>query len=232
MEDQAQTTGWDPPAPPKSVRDRLAGVRGRFGTRSGSPTPKTDAVPDADVHLVTDPGAHVDLGDLPGDVAERIRFENAAPRMARSKRLPPEARDALAAIWDDLIADVYDEQRFSTDPVYARHIGQLNILTYLIEHGDSNVGNFLISRAEQGQRVFSIDNGVAFAFNIVRILLIVGIIAWLGTAWVFPAHAVIGRVFFFTAIILLFWWLMTRPTIHLVRARVEERSTAGEVRGG
>ncbi len=64
-----------------------------------------------------------------------------------------------------VIADVYDEQRFNTDPVYARHVGQLNILTYLIEHGDSNVGNFLISRAEQGQRVFSIDNGVAFAFN-------------------------------------------------------------------
>jgi hypothetical protein len=64
-----------------------------------------------------------------------------------------------------VIADVYDEQHFRSDPVYARHIGQLNILTYLIEHGDSNVGNFLISRAEQGQRVFSIDNGVAFAFN-------------------------------------------------------------------
>jgi len=28
-----------------------------------------------------------------------------------------------------------------------------------------NVGNFLISRAEEGPRVFSIDNGVAFAFN-------------------------------------------------------------------
>jgi hypothetical protein len=64
-----------------------------------------------------------------------------------------------------VIEDVYDPQRFATDPVYARHIGQLNVLTALIEHGDSNVGNFLISRAEQGARVFSIDNGVAFAFN-------------------------------------------------------------------
>jgi len=64
-----------------------------------------------------------------------------------------------------VIADVYDEQRFAADPVYARHIGQLNVLTWLIEHGDSNVGNFLISRAEEGARVFSIDNGVAFAFN-------------------------------------------------------------------
>ena len=64
-----------------------------------------------------------------------------------------------------VIADVYDAERFATDALYARHIGQMNILTALIEHGDSNVGNFLISRAEAGQRVFSIDNGVAFAFN-------------------------------------------------------------------
>jgi len=64
-----------------------------------------------------------------------------------------------------VIADVYDPARFAADAAYARHIGQLNVLSWLIEHGDSNVGNFLISRAEEGARVFSIDNGVAFAFN-------------------------------------------------------------------
>lgn len=64
-----------------------------------------------------------------------------------------------------VIEDVYDPSRFAADPVYARHIGQLNILTFLIEHGDSNAGNFLISRAPQGARVFSIDHGVAFAHN-------------------------------------------------------------------
>ena len=64
-----------------------------------------------------------------------------------------------------VIADVYDPERFAADSQYARHIGQLNVLTFLIEHGDSNVGNFLISRAETGPRVFSIDNGVAFEFN-------------------------------------------------------------------
>jgi len=62
-----------------------------------------------------------------------------------------------------VIADVLDPALFESDAVYARHIGQLNIFTFLIEHGDSNVGNFLISKASQGARVFSIDNGVAFA---------------------------------------------------------------------
>jgi hypothetical protein len=59
--------------------------------------------------------------------------------------------------------DILDKSRFDTDAVYARHIGQLNVFTYLIEHRDSNQGNFLISKAEQGPRVFSIDHGVAFA---------------------------------------------------------------------
>lgn len=62
-----------------------------------------------------------------------------------------------------VIADVYSPARFDADAAYARHIGQLNILTYLIEHGDSNAGNFLIGKEAQGARVYSIDHGVAFA---------------------------------------------------------------------
>jgi hypothetical protein len=62
-----------------------------------------------------------------------------------------------------VVADVLDPALFESDAVYARHIGQLNVFTFLIEHGDSNVGNFLVSRATEGARVFSIDNGVAFA---------------------------------------------------------------------
>jgi len=62
-----------------------------------------------------------------------------------------------------VVADVYDPARFAADPVYARHIGQLNVLTHLIRHRDSNLGNFLIGKAERGARVFSIDHGVAFA---------------------------------------------------------------------
>lgn len=80
----------------------------------------------------------------------------------------PPASQVLAVVqyWlSDIkvIADVYDPGRFAADPVYARHIGQLNVLTHLVQHRDSNVGNFLIGRAESGARVFSIDHGVAFA---------------------------------------------------------------------
>ena len=64
-----------------------------------------------------------------------------------------------------LAADLYDPARFAADPGYARHLGQMNVLTWLVEHGDSNLGNFLISKAEQAPRVFSVDHGVAFANN-------------------------------------------------------------------
>jgi hypothetical protein len=61
-----------------------------------------------------------------------------------------------------VIEDVYDPPHFETDPVYAKHIGELNVFTYLIGHRDSNAGNFLISKEAQGARVYSVDNGVAF----------------------------------------------------------------------
>jgi hypothetical protein len=80
----------------------------------------------------------------------------------------PGADEAVAVVqyWlhdIEVIADVLDPATFETDAVYARHIGQLNILTYLIRHRDSNAGNFLIGKQSPGARVFSIDHGVAFA---------------------------------------------------------------------
>ncbi len=80
----------------------------------------------------------------------------------------PGAEEVLAVVqyWlSDIqsIPDVFDAARFESDPLYARHIGQLNVFTYLIRHRDSNQGNFLLGKAESGARVFSIDHGVAFA---------------------------------------------------------------------
>ena len=58
--------------------------------------------------------------------------------------------------------DVWDEDRFGTDPAYARNWANLNLFTYLIRHSDSNEGNLLISSMGSNPRVFSVDNGVAF----------------------------------------------------------------------
>jgi exosortase family protein XrtG len=70
--------------------------------------------------------------------------------------------------------------------------------------------------------------GTAFTYvlNLTRILLIVAIINLFGTAWVFPAHAVFGRMFFFFGTILLYWRLVTRPTVKHVGLALE--ATADE----
>jgi hypothetical protein len=59
--------------------------------------------------------------------------------------------------------DVWNEDRFNADTTYARYWGNLNILTYLIRHNDSNEGNFLRSVVAENPRIFSVDNGVAFS---------------------------------------------------------------------
>ena len=80
----------------------------------------------------------------------------------------PDADDVLCVVqyWlQDVKAlpDILIPAQFESDALYARHIGQLNVFTYLINHRDSNLGNFMISAVPEGARVFSIDHGVAFA---------------------------------------------------------------------
>ena len=58
--------------------------------------------------------------------------------------------------------DVWDPARFASDADYAHHVGDVNLLTYLIKHGDSNKGNLLVSTVPGHARVFAVDNGVAF----------------------------------------------------------------------
>ena len=60
---------------------------------------------------------------------------------------------------------VFDLKRFDRDTVYARHLGNLNILTYLIKHNDANAGNVLVSANTVNPRMFAVDNGVAFGIE-------------------------------------------------------------------
>ncbi|MFN0089184.1 MAG: hypothetical protein ACKVWR_02785 [Acidimicrobiales bacterium] len=55
------------------------------------------------------PDRRLSLQDLPAGVARRLEFERAAPRAMRRGGLPPEARQALAAVWNGLVADIYEE---------------------------------------------------------------------------------------------------------------------------
>jgi len=112
----------------------------------------------------------MDAGDyvVPPTALRMVRLEDFRRYTDQVRPTFKDSDDVLAVLqyWLQevkVIEDVYDPARFEADPGYARHVGQLNVFTYLIEHRDSNVGNFLISRATTAPRVFSVDNGVAFA---------------------------------------------------------------------
>lgn len=62
----------------------------------------------------------------------------------------------------EVVEKVVDRELFETDPVYARTLGDVNIVGYLIQHRDGRKSNFLISTHPGGRRVFSVDNGISF----------------------------------------------------------------------
>jgi hypothetical protein len=57
---------------------------------------------------------------------------------------------------------IYDPDLFASDPVYAGHMADMNLLTYLIKHQDGRTNNFMLGNDPANRRVFSIDNGIAF----------------------------------------------------------------------
>lgn len=60
--------------------------------------------------------------------------------------------------------NVHDPKRFDTDTLYAKHLANTNVFSYLVRHSDSNAGNFLVSTDSANPRVFAVDNGVAFGY--------------------------------------------------------------------
>lgn len=66
-------------------------------------------------------------------------------------------------MWNVEVPDRLDDKDREKDDLYATHLGNFNLVTYLIRHNDSNEGNFLRSAVADNPRIFSVDNGVAFS---------------------------------------------------------------------
>ncbi len=62
-----------------------------------------------------------------------------------------------------------------------------------------------------------------YLINLLRILLIVALIATYGSGVVFVAHAIVGRLFFFAAVVVLYWYFITFPTLGFLQKEVEKR---------
>ncbi len=147
-------------SPPLRVKLR----KSEPGANSFNNVPRYDLAAYELQKLFLDPDEYV----VPPTVLRMVplaEFKKFSPDVYRTFRGADQVVAVVQYWLSDILSipDVYDAERFAADPLYARHIGQLNILTYLIRHRDSNQGNFLLGKAERGARVFSIDHGVAFA---------------------------------------------------------------------
>ena len=67
----------------------------------------------------------------------------------------------------------------------------------------------------------TIGTVATFAANIIRILSIVFIVAVFGKTSVYLAHAIIGKLIFFALILILYWYLLTKPTMNTVRKNIK-----------
>lgn len=93
--------------------------------------------------------------------------------LAQVREWNPEARPTIEgsdcvlvalSLWlrDVTVPDeVWDAERFRTDPAYALHVANVDVLTSLIDHRDGRKGNFLVSDGGP-TRVYAADNGIAF----------------------------------------------------------------------
>jgi len=65
--------------------------------------------------------------------------------------------------------------------------------------------------------------GVAATYlaNVIRILTIVFIVSVFGKTSVYLAHAIVGKLVFFVLIVILYWYLLTKPTMKKVRDNIK-----------
>lgn len=70
---------------------------------------------------------------------------------------------------------------------------------------------------------------VTYLINILRLLIIIVVVAKFGTDYIFIAHAVIARLFFFSLAIALYWYILTKPTLKIVGEATDEQKLAHEI---
>jgi hypothetical protein len=103
---------------------------------------------------------------VPTTVARCIDIEQARAWKPDAEPTIDGSRCVLVAlaVWLQHVTapdQLYDEARFRSDPAYALHVANLNVLTRLIDHRDGRKGNFLLSDGGP-PRAYAADNGISF----------------------------------------------------------------------
>jgi exosortase family protein XrtG len=67
---------------------------------------------------------------------------------------------------------------------------------------------------------------LTYVANIIRLMVIVGALHLMGKESLLVSHTIIGRAVFFIAVIIIYWFLLTRPTLRSVRKKLDEEMVA------
>lgn len=67
---------------------------------------------------------------------------------------------------------------------------------------------------------------LTYVANIIRLLVIVGALHFLGKDSLLISHTIIGRAVFFVGVILIYWFLLTRPTLGAVKEKLDDEMVA------
>ncbi|HLF01319.1 MAG TPA: hypothetical protein VI547_05050 [Anaerolineales bacterium] len=78
-------------------------------------------------------------------------------------------------------------------------------------------------RFTTGERIQRLFLGLAatYLINLIRMAVIVGMIHWLGKEAAPIAHAIVARLIFFAGVVVVYWYLLTLPTLRVVRRELE-----------
>lgn len=67
----------------------------------------------------------------------------------------------------------------------------------------------------------AIGGAATYAANLVRMLSIVYIVNIFGESTIYFAHAIIGKLIFFAFVIIIYWYLLTKPTLGIVKNNIK-----------
>ena len=62
---------------------------------------------------------------------------------------------------------------------------------------------------------------ITYGANLIRMMSIVYLVNIFGKPALYVAHAFVGKIIFFIFIIVLYWYLLTRPTLSIVRDNIK-----------
>lgn len=67
---------------------------------------------------------------------------------------------------------------------------------------------------------------LTYVANIIRLMVIVAALHYMGKDSLLVSHTIIGRAVFFAGVVLIYWYLLTRPTLGSVRKKLDQELVA------